>query len=96
MAPAAQLRLTRQERIERGRMEGEGLQIYNSAALSLSGDGCTAVDHVLDLSTFLIKIVYLQQEGEGTPQEKRKALGKQSVIRVRHRGRKRKNERKRE
>ena len=51
---------------------------------------------MLDLSTFLIKMVYLQQEGEGTPQEKMKALGKQSVIRVRHRGRKRKSERERE
>lgn len=78
MAPAAQVRRSRQERGDRGGGGGggggrdvkvESLSLFHSFPLSLSFfflscDGCKAVDHAPDLSVFLIKILYLQAQGK--------------------------------
>lgn len=91
MAPAAQVRRSRQERGGRGKGEDGGrlrcgskeMRKQVSLALSLSFcDGCKAVDHAPDLSVFLIKILYLK--ARRTKKKKRwKALSKQSVLRGR-------------
>ena len=74
MAPAAQVRRSRQERGDRGGGDVE-VERWERKCVSLSlsfcpppfffpCDGCKAVDHAPDLSVFLIKILYLQAQGK--------------------------------
>lgn len=67
MAPAAQVR--RSERKKGGGRDVESGEMRKKVSLALllsyffPCDGCGAVDHVPDLSVFLIKILYLKAHG---------------------------------
>lgn len=85
MAPAAQVRRSERKggRRRSAEQRDEKESVFRSSSFLLfSCDGCKAVDHVPDLSVFLIKILYLKAlRREGGEKKGGKPLSKHQFVR---------------